>query len=53
MTDIELAALAALVARETAQFEASTKQYGEMPWDPITPAACALDTELRRRGILK
>lgn len=53
MTDTELSALATLVARETAQFEAETRQYGEMPWSAVTPASVALDAELRRRGAIK
>lgn len=50
--DVELAALTALVARETAEFEASARQYGEMQFGPVTPASAALDAELRRRKVI-
>lgn len=52
MSDVELQALATLVARETAQFEASRLQYGEMQSDPVTPASVALNAELLRRTII-
>jgi hypothetical protein len=52
MSDVELQALATLVARETAQLEASFLQFGEMQSDPVTPASVALENELLRRTLL-
>lgn len=53
MNDLELDALRVLVARETAHFDVLSKQYGEAPFDPNTPASRALENELVRRNIVK
>jgi hypothetical protein len=52
VTDTELMALAALVARETATLNFHLAKYGEFMADPVTPASVALDQELRRRKVI-
>ena len=53
MSDPELLALTALTQRETAQFEAGFRQYGEMQFSPQTPYSVALHQELVSRGVIK
>lgn len=51
MTDIELAALTAMLAAETTEREGCIRQFGERPWDCRTPTLIAMEKELERRGI--
>ncbi|MBV9783829.1 MAG: hypothetical protein JO264_08415 [Acidisphaera sp.] len=52
MNDVELAALSALVASDTAEYQGCLVQFGERPWYHRTPHYLALRRELDRRGIL-
>ena len=51
MNDVELAALTALVASDTAEFQGCLVQLGERPWYHKTAFYVALRDELDRRGI--
>ena len=51
MTDTELAALTAIVNRETVRCQSDVQKYGEVQFDPQTPAVWSLKDELTRRGI--
>lgn len=50
--DAELLALAALVNRETAEWQYGCQRYGEAQWDPNTEAKRALYGMLLARGVL-
>ena len=52
MTDLELAALTAVVARETIISEHELKNYGACQCDPRTAAMRALRKELERRRVI-
>jgi len=52
MKDVELFALATLVHADATHFDAAARQYGEMPFDPVTPSRQTLEAELRARKIL-
>ena len=52
MTDLELAALTAVVARETIISEHELKNYGACQCDPRSAAVLALRKELERRRVM-
>jgi len=49
MSDTELAALATVVAWQTAIINADVAKFGECHTDPRTPEVLALHAELKRR----
>lgn len=51
MNDIELAALTAAVAWQTAIVNYEVHHYGSVQTDPNTPEVSALHVELERRGL--
>ena len=53
MTNEQLAALTAIVNRETAILNHDARKYGEFQWDPNSPAVRALDAELQRLGVIR
>lgn len=53
MTDAEFEALTIAVRHETVMHEEAVRKYGEIQFDPWTPAVRALCAELEKRGIVQ